>query len=275
MNKRYFWIKLKEDFFDSEQMDFVHEQPNGAEYIYIYLRLCLMAANSNGVVERRIGPMVMPYSIAKLAEVVKSTTDSVMVALNVFKQIGLVEETELGAISLPGVNGMVGSETASTMRSRKHRAAKKALALQCNAPVLHCNKNETENATTDNRDKILDIRDKSIEKDIQKKAKKKRFSVTDAIDALPVGEHLKTALQEWAIMRKEIKKPVSRRALDMGLDKLRSVCGTDEALMVEVVNQSTFYDWQGFFPLKEGKEQPAEGADRREQVRQAAEKGGW
>ena len=56
MEKRYFWIKLKEDFFDSEQMDFIHDMPNGAEYIYIYLRLCLRFANNDGIVERRIGP---------------------------------------------------------------------------------------------------------------------------------------------------------------------------------------------------------------------------
>lgn len=285
MNKRYFWIKLKEDFFDSEQMDFIHEQPNGAEYIYIYLRLCLMAANSEGVVERRIGPMVMPYSIAKLAEVVRSTPDSVMVALNMFKQIGLVEETDMGAVSIPGIKDMVGSESESARRVRRFRAKAAAeqgllVASQCDKEVtgtaLHCNKNVTQNVTTDNRDKILDIRDKNIGGDTQKKAKKPRFSVMDAINSLPVGEPLKEALLEWATMRKEeIKKPVSRKALELGLSKLRKICGTDEALMVEVVNQSTFQDWAGFFPLKEGKAQPANSQGRREQMKEAVEKGGW
>lgn len=273
MNRRYFWIKLKEDFFDSEQMDFIHEQPGGAEYIYIYLRLCLMAANSDGVVERRIGPMVMPYSITKLAEVVRSTPDSVMVALNVFKQIGLVEETEMGAISIPSVKDMVGSESESASRMRKLRAKKDKVA-----PLLvasHCDGNVTQKVTTDNRDKILDIRDKNIGKEMQKKAKKPRFSVTDAIDALPVGEQLKAALQEWAIMRRdELKKPVGKRALELGLSKLRKICGGDEALKVEVVNQSIFYDWSGFFPLKERQAQP-DSQGRRAQMKEAVEKGGW
>ena len=284
MNRRYFWIKLKEDFFDSEQMDFIHEQPGGAEYIYIYLRLCLMAANSDGVVERRIGPMVMPYSITKLAEVVRSTPDSVMVALNVFKQIGLVEETEMGAISIPSVKDMVGSESESASRVRKFRAkaaSERAMLVAAQGDkgeadsALHCNKNVTQTVTTDNRDKILDIRDKNIGKEAQKKAKRPRFSVTDAIDALPVGEQLKAALQEWAIMRRdELKKPVGKRALELGLSKLRKICGEDEALKVEVVNQSIFYDWSGFFPLKERQAQP-ESQGRRAQMKEAVEKGGW
>ena len=272
MNKRYFWIKLKEDFFDSEQMDFVHEQPNGAEYLYIYLRLCLMSANNNGIVERRIGPMVMPYSIAKLASAVRSTTDSVMVALNVFKQIGLVEETESGAISIPGVVDMTGSESESARKMRKVRANRKM--EQALLASSQCDWDVTEKVTADNRDKRLDNRDKSIE--TSKKAKEKRFSVIDSIDSLKIGEELKGALKEWAAMRKEIKKPVSKKALGMGLSRLQAMCGTDEALMVKVVNQSTFYDWQGFFPLKE--EQPAlktDGQSRREQMKQAVEKGGW
>lgn len=280
MEKRYFWIKLKEDFFDSEQMDFVHEQPNGAEYIYIYLRLCLMSANNSGIVERRIGPMVMPYSIPKLAEAVKSNPDSVRVALNIFRQIGLVEETESGAISIPSVGSMVGSEGQSAGRVRKHRAQKAALELpeplQCNESLLQSNKNVTVNVTTDNRDKILDIRDKKVSIQTDSPPKKRRFSVMKAIDGLMVGEELKTALKDWVVMRRdELKSPVSERALSLGLSKLKEVCGADEALMVKVVNQSVFHDWKGFFPLHVEKQPAQEGQARRDAVKAAVEKGGW
>lgn len=273
MNKRYFWIKVQSDFFDSDEMDWIHEQPNGAEYIYIYLRLCLLAINNGGVIERRIGKYIIPYEVKKLAELVKSSIDSVGIALSLFKRIGLIEETETGALFIPGFDDMVGSETASTVRSRKSRALKKSRnnrLLQCNDSVLHCNKNAAENATTEIE------KDIEIEKELDKKKKPKtrRFSVNDAIDHLVCGEPVKEALKEWAAMRKDIKKPVSERALSMALDRLKELCGTSEDSMVAVIHQSVFNDWQGFFPLKDRKGSPAP-SDRREEVKKAVEKGSW
>ena len=273
MEKRYFWIKLKEDFFDSEQMDFIHDMPNGAEYIYIYLRLCLRFANNDGIVERRIGPDVrLSYDMQKLAEIVHSTTDSVVVALQVFKQIGLVEEIHNGAFIIPGIRDMVGSESPSAKRMRKLRA--KAATPQISS-ASHCDADVTSKVTTDTRDKSIDTRDKSIDKDIEKKSRKKRFSVCDAIDNLSIGDELKAALRAWAAMRKEaLKAPVSSRGLSIGMTRLKALCGDSEAAMIEVVNQSTFNDWKGFFPLK-GERQPPAMQDRREQMKQAVEKGGW
>ena len=273
MEKRYFWIKLKEDFFDSEQMDFIHDMPNGAEYIYIYLRLCLRFANNDGIVERRIGPDVrLSYDMQKLAEIVHSTPDSVVVALQVFKQIGLVEEIHNGAFIIPGVRDMVGSESAVAQRVRKHRALKR---MQESQPLLQCNENVTFKVTTENRDKRLDTRDKSIDKDIEKKSRKRRFSVVDAIDGLPFGDALKASLKAWAVMRKEaLKAPVSAKALRLGISRLQKLCGANEEAMVDVVDQSIFNDWKGFFPLK-GEQRPPAMQDRREQMKQAVEKGGW
>lgn len=273
MEKRYFWIKLKEDFFDSEQMDFIHDMPNGAEYIYIYLRLCLRFANNDGIVERRIGPDVrLSYDMQKLAEIVHSTTDSVVVALQVFKQIGLVEEIHNGAFIIPGVRDMVGSESPSAQRMRKLRA--KAATPQISS-ASHCDADVTSKVTTENRDKRLDTRDKSIDKDIEKKSRKRRFSVVDAIDGLPFGDALKASLKAWAVMRKEdLKAPVSEKALRLGISKLQKLCGANEEAMVDVVDQSTFNDWKGFFPLK-GEQRPPVMQDRRAQMKQAVEKGGW
>ncbi len=48
-DKRFFWIKLKTDFFQEDSpIDFLLSQPKGSEYVVIYLSLCLQTANSNG-----------------------------------------------------------------------------------------------------------------------------------------------------------------------------------------------------------------------------------
>lgn len=48
-DKRFFWIKLKTDFFQEDSpIDFLLSQPNGSEIVVIYFDLCLQTANSNG-----------------------------------------------------------------------------------------------------------------------------------------------------------------------------------------------------------------------------------
>ena len=46
--KRYYWIKLKADFFDREDIKWVMSKKDGTDYIIIFLALCTKAANSNG-----------------------------------------------------------------------------------------------------------------------------------------------------------------------------------------------------------------------------------
>ena len=166
MEKRFVWIKLKQDFFDSPEMDWIHEQQNGAEYIYIYLRLCLLSINDDGIIERRIGPLSMPYSIPKLAEKVKTTPDAMAVALSLFKKIGLIEEMN-GIYAVPGLANMVGSESASAERVRKYRLRKRQneenLLPEGTPKALHCNEKVTKNVTLEIRDKSIEIRIKKEE----------------------------------------------------------------------------------------------------------------
>lgn len=79
--------------------------------------------------------------------------------------MGLLEVLDNGAFYLNQVKNMVGSESESAKRVRKHR--NKTKALQCNETETQkkqlCNKSVTQNETTDIRDKIIDIRDKRID----------------------------------------------------------------------------------------------------------------
>ena len=65
-NKRYYWIKLKTDFFNQETIDFLLSQKNGCEYIVLYQMLCLNTANNNGEMCSKIGEMIVPYNVDKI-----------------------------------------------------------------------------------------------------------------------------------------------------------------------------------------------------------------
>ena len=54
-SKRYFWLKLKEDFFNDEAIDWLEEQKNGKEYVLFYLKLYLKSLQNEGVLIRTVG----------------------------------------------------------------------------------------------------------------------------------------------------------------------------------------------------------------------------
>ncbi|WP_337803020.1 phage replisome organizer N-terminal domain-containing protein [Megasphaera sp.] len=190
MSKRFYWIKLKENFFQQDKIDWLKEQKNGCEYIVLYLQLCLMSANSNGILIRNIGEIMIPYDEKKIAEKTGFPVDTVVVAFGLFRKLGLIFYDQDGSIVLPEVQGVVGSECESAARVRKHRAIKKLLqsnidVTACNGAnleTLHCNKKVTESVTNpmlqsnengDKRDKKLQSNKKvtesvTLEKEIDK-----------------------------------------------------------------------------------------------------------
>lgn len=64
------------------------------------------------------------------------------------------------------------------------------------------------------------------------------------------NEELREAVEGFIEMRKAIKKPLTVRALAMGLKTLKKLSGDDESLMIKICDQSTVNCWQGFYELK-------------------------
>lgn len=133
------------------------EQENGSAYIVLYLKMCLLTANTSGELIRTIGDMTIPYEPKKISQKTGFDIDTVNVALSLFKHLGLIEETQEGIPVMPEVKNMVGSESESAARVRKYRKKKKT--LQSNGDV-------TKKALQSNveiRDKSKEYRDKSKE----------------------------------------------------------------------------------------------------------------
>lgn len=160
-NKRFYWIKLRENFFQQETIDWLMEQENGSAYIVLYLKMCLLTANTSGELIRTIGNMTIPYEPKKISQKTGFDIDTVNVALSLFKHLGLIEETQEGIPVMPEVKNMVGSESASAIRMRKCRKKEKEAkkALQSNTNVT----DKASQCDVEIRDKSIEYRDKSIE----------------------------------------------------------------------------------------------------------------
>jgi predicted phage replisome organizer len=122
---KFYWLQLKEDFFDEDAIDWLEEQPNGKEYSLFYLKLCLKSLRSNGVLYRQVGNMIIPYDHMKLGELTKTNPDTVMVAMNLLLQIGLVEKLEDGKLYLTQVADMIGSQSKSAFKKQQQRLTRR------------------------------------------------------------------------------------------------------------------------------------------------------
>lgn len=116
---KFYWLQLREDFFDEDAIDWLEEQPNGKEYSLFYLKLCVKSLRTNGVLIRRVGNMLIPYDHVKLGELTKTSPDTVIVAMNLLLQIGLVERLENGELYLTQVENMIGSQSKGAFKKQQ------------------------------------------------------------------------------------------------------------------------------------------------------------
>ena len=128
-HKKYYWLKLKEDFFDSDTIEWIEEQENGKEYCLFYLKLCLKSLRTNGILVRNVGQMLIPYDVSKLAEMTKTPTDTVRVAMELFKNLGLIQILENGEIYMAQLEEMVGSQTEGAAKKALQRKSHSALPV--------------------------------------------------------------------------------------------------------------------------------------------------
>lgn len=125
--KKYYWLKLMETFFEEDTIVWLEEQENGVYYTNFYLKLCLKSLKTNGILIRNVGEILIPYDIKKLAEITHVSVDTAIVAMELFKKIGLVEILENGEIYLTQLELMVGKETSKAEIMRKKRKREKQI----------------------------------------------------------------------------------------------------------------------------------------------------
>ena len=126
-NRRYYWLKLKEDFFTDKRIKRLRRISGGDTYTIIYLKLLLLSLKDSG---KLYYDGVETDFIKELALTIDEKEDDVMVTVNYLISQNLMEIiVENDEYFLTEIPSLIGSETASTRRSRKSREQK---MLQCN-----------------------------------------------------------------------------------------------------------------------------------------------
>lgn len=244
-SKKFYWIKLRTDFFSEDEIDFLLSQKNGCEYVVLYQMLCLKTANTNGKLQKELGEIIIPYNVEKIVRDTKYFDfDTVTVALELYKRLSLIYIDENGILVINNHENMIGSETSSAKRIREWREKKKQENL------LQCNENVTVNVTQENRDRDRDRdRDKSIEnreKSIDPRDRERTY--TAVIDCYTQNDELKNALLSFVEMRKKMKG-FTIHALELNLKTLDKLA-VDDYTKTLIVNQSVENAWKTFYALR-------------------------
>jgi predicted phage replisome organizer len=250
MAKRYYWLKLKDDFFKQKEIKKLRKIAGGDTYTIIYLKLMLLSLENQG---NLFFDKVEDNFHEELALQIDEDSDDVTITINYLKSKGLIDLIDSETMMLNHIPDLIGSESESAERVRKHRNLTQNVTnlLQNNGNALHCNTN-VQNCNGD-IDIELDI-DKDINKDKEKRKKKSVKSVDyDSIVSLvnefsKGNERLKETLLSFCEMRKEIKAPLTERALKILFNELRKITN-DEEEMISILEQSILKSWKGIFPL--------------------------
>ena len=140
-NRRYYWLQLKDDFFNSKEMKLMRKLPGGEEITIIYLKMMLASLAEQG----KLYFEGLAEDLAEeLSLIIDEDPEAIRLTLMFLTKKKLLTTSDNYQFNLEQVPEMVGSETASTRRSRKHRETQKL--LQCNTT-----------ATKGNRDIDIDI----------------------------------------------------------------------------------------------------------------------
>ena len=115
--RKYYYIRLKEDFFDSPNIVVLESLKNGVIYSNILLKLYLKSLKMNG---RLMVNDVIPYDVKMIAQITRQKVKVVEEAMEVFKQYGLVEILENGAIYMTDIQNLIGKSSSEADRQREY-----------------------------------------------------------------------------------------------------------------------------------------------------------
>lgn len=117
-NKKYYWLKLKETFFDSEEMKILESMENGTIYQNLYLKICLISLKSNGAL---LFKDMIPYNLEMIATITRTNIDIVRAGLQVFEKLKLITITDNEVIYMTDIQTLIGKSSTESDRVSKYR----------------------------------------------------------------------------------------------------------------------------------------------------------
>ena len=123
-NRKYYYLKLKENFFDSDSIVLLEDMKDGILYSNILLKLYLKSLKNGGKLQL---DEHIPYTAQMIATLTRHQIGTVERALEIFRQLGLVEQLDSGAFYMTDIELMIGQSSTEAERKRAARLENKVL----------------------------------------------------------------------------------------------------------------------------------------------------
>lgn len=152
---RFYWLKLKRDFFKRHDIRIIEAMPNGKDYILFYLKLLCESVDHDG--NLRFSEQI-PYSEQMLATITNTDIDVVRSAIKVFTELQMMEILDDGTLFMTEVERMIGScaNNDNANRVRRFRENQKAIALQDHYTIItKCNESKSKSESKNTKKEIL------------------------------------------------------------------------------------------------------------------------
>ncbi|HFC9217174.1 TPA: phage replisome organizer N-terminal domain-containing protein [Enterococcus faecium] len=210
-NKRYYYLKLKENFFDSDEMVLLESMPDGYIYSNILLKLYLRSLKHEGklMFNDRI-----PFNSTMLATITRHSVGVVEKAVQIFRDLQLIDVLDNGAIYMSDIQSFIGKSSTEADRKREYR--KKIEEAKRNLITGGQVSDKCPDKTTPELE--IDI-EKDIEKDIDKEEKKGKYS----------DEHLRLAKKLQSNLTEDFPKEMNKVDIEKWADTIRLMEERDKA----------------------------------------------
>lgn len=123
-NKKYYYLKLKENFFESDEAIILESMPDGYLYSNILLKLYLRSLKNDGLL---MFNNLIPYNAQMLATITRHQIGTIEKAIQIFQQLKLIEILDNGAIYMSNIQNFVGKSSTEGDRKRAKRAQNKLI----------------------------------------------------------------------------------------------------------------------------------------------------
>ena len=157
-NRKYYYLKLKENYFDDDSIVLLESMQDGVLYSNILLKLYLKSLKHGGRLQLDED---IPYTAQMIATITRQQIGTVERALQIFLKLGLVEVLDSGTFYMSNIELLIGQSSTEAERKRAARLQNKALS-----------------APRTNGGHLSDIRPPEIEIELEKEIEKEREGET-------------------------------------------------------------------------------------------------
>jgi predicted phage replisome organizer len=233
-SKRYYYLKLKEGFFESDEIKILESMKDGYIYSNILLKLYLKSLRNEG---RLMYRNVIPYTPEILSTLVGHPVGVVEKSLEIFEKLGLTETLDNGAIYMMDIQNFIGKSSTEADRQR-----------------AYYNKVQTEKIQLEGAQvPVTEITEANQEVPKEEKPEEPKSKSEDTMQLFQrlvpeydIPESVKGKLKLWIQYKMERKEPYKEQGMKSLLRKVEKQSRTyGENAVCELIEDCMGNTWKG------------------------------